>query len=302
MKELTAHVYISNTAIQVITAGESKNNRLHVEAYYEETFEEGSILNGIIMNNYALQNKIADMWKKHNLPVKDVHLVVNGSSITTKHMKIPQIAPKNIPGLIRTEFKDLDNIQNMLIDYSVVVPRNADGSCSIFAVLSPKEFITSYIDIFRDSKIELSVIDLQQNALIKLMKHFKSLQDKTFAVFILDKTMLIECLFSNNDFVMTRRSRIFALPGEDNFRREIGQHINSIIQFNKSEQTGSDITDIFLCGFPDKGAGLIEQYSQNFGINAAAFPEFTAAELTIPEGFDPSAAVELLGGMIRYSS
>lgn len=302
MKELTAHVYISNRAVQVITAGESKNNKLHVAAYYEEQFEEGSILNGIIMNSYALQNTITDMWKKYNLPVKDVRLVVNGSSITTKHMKIPQIAPKNIPGFIRTEFKDLDNIQNMLIDYSVVVPRNADGSCSIFAVLSPREFITSYIDLFRESKIELSVIDLQQNAVIKLMKHFKSLIDKTYAVFILDRNTLVECLFSNNDFVMTRRSRIFAAPEEDSFRREIGQHINSIIQFNKSEQTGSDITDIFLCGFPRNGADLTPQYSQNFGINIVAFPEFTAAELSHPENFNPSAAVELLGSMIRYSS
>ncbi len=302
MKELIPHVYISNRALQVITAEQLKNNKLHVVGYYEEPLEEGAILNGIIMNNFTLQNTIAGFWKKHNLPTKNVHLTVNGSSITTKHLKIPQLSPKDIPGFIKTEFKDMDNIQNMLVDYSVIVPKNADGSCSIFAVLTPKEFITTYIELFKDSKVELSVIDIQQNCVIKLAKHFKSMTDKTFAMFLLDRNMLTQCLFSNNDFVMTRRSRILSTPEDDTFKREIGQQINSIIQFNKSEQTGNDITDVFLCGFPERGAGLIEEYSRNFGVNVAPFPEFTPAELTVPEGFDPAAAVELIGSMIRYSS
>lgn len=302
MKELIPYVYISNRAIQAVTAEQLKNNKLHVVDYYEEPLEEGSILNGIIMNNFVIQNTIAGFWKKHNLPLKNVHLIVNGSSITTKHLKIPQLSPKDVPGFIRTEFKNLDNIQNMLIDYSVVVPKNADGSCSIFAVLTPREFITNYIDLFKDSKIELSVIDVQQNCIIKLAKHFKSMTDKTFAMFMLDGNMLTQCLFSDNDFVMTRRSRILSTPEDDTFKREIGQQINSIIQFIKSEQTGADLTDVFLCGFSDKAEGLIEEYTRNFGINVATFPEYTSSELIIPDDFDPAVAVELLGGMIRYSS
>ena len=301
MKELTAYVYISNNSVKVITANPSKKSKINVAAFYEETFEEGCILNGIIMNSFVLQEIIASMWKKHNLPSKNVYLVVNGSSITTKHMKIPQMAPNNVVNFIRTEFKDMDGIQNMLIDYSVVVPKNQDGSCSIFAVISTKEFVSSYVDLFREAKIEIGVIDLQQNCLIKLMKSFRSLTDKTFALAILDKTTLIECLFSNNDFVTTRRSSIFSVPEEETFRREIGQHINSLIQFQKSEQTGAEITDFFLCGFPDNAAGLIEYYSESFGINVAAFPECQPGDITAPEEFNPSHYMELLGAISRYS-
>lgn len=301
MKELIAYVYISNTSIKVITSAPSKTRKINVTAFYEEEFEEGCILNGIIMNSFSLQETITEMWRKNNLPTKNIYLVVNGSSITTKHMKIPHMNPNNIVNFIRSEFKDLDGIQDMLIDYSVVVPKNPDGSCSIFAVLSTKEFITSYVNLFREAKIEIATIDLQQNCLIKLMKSFKSLVDKTFAVVILDKTTLIECLFSNNDFVMTRRSRIFSTPEEENFRREIGQHINSLIQFQKSEQTGADITDVFLCGFPNNAAGLIEYYSESFGINAAAFPECHPGEINAPNGFNPSDYMELLGSLSRYA-
>lgn len=294
-KGVSAHVYITNNKIQVLT-GSCVKNKLQVVNFYEEPLEEGCILNGIIMNNYSLQNTLIQMWQKNNLPTKDVTLVVNGSSITVKPLKIPQVNPKNVPGLIRAEFKDIEGVQNMLVDYSVVNPKNQDGSCSILAVLSTKEFVTSYISLFKEAKIELDVIDLVQNCLIKMMKRLKSLQNKTYAVFILDK-----CLFSNDNFVMTRRSRILADPADEGFEREVGQNINSIIQFNKSEQTGADITDIFLCGFPGDSVQMFPHFASNFGVTVRAFPEYQPGELGLPEGMNPGDFIVLLGSLIRYS-
>lgn len=300
-KGVSAHVYITNNKIQVLT-GSCVKNKLQVVNFYEEPLEEGCILNGIIMNNYSLQNTLTQMWQKNNLPTKNVTLVVNGSSITVKPLKIPQVNPKNVPGLIRAEFKDIEGVQNMLVDYSVVNPKNQDGSCSILAVLSTKEFVTSYISLFKEAKIELDVIDLVQNCLIKMMKRLKSLQNKTYAVFILDKNMLMQCLFSNDNFVMTRRSRILADPADEGFEREVGQNINSIIQFNKSEQTGADITDIFLCGFPGDSVQMFPHFASNFGVTVRAFPEYQPGELGLPEGMNPGDFIVLLGSLIRYSN
>lgn len=299
--DMSVHVYISNNKIQVLL-GSYVKNRLQVQSVCEEPLEEGCILNGIIMNAFSLQNTITQMWQKYNLPSKGVHLVVNGSSVTVKPMKIPQTAPKNIPGLIRTEFRDMENIQNLIVDYSVTNLRNPDGTCSILAVLSTKEFIMSYVNLFKEAKIDLEVIDLVQNCLIKLMKRFKSLQGKTYAVFILDKNMLMQCLFSNDNFVMTRRSRILAEPEDPGFEQEIGQNINSIIQFNKSEQTGSDITEFYLSGFPDAAVPLFPRFEENFHVQVRTFPEYTPAEITLPENMRPAEYCILLGSLIRYSN
>lgn len=298
--DMSVHVYISNNKIQVLLGSYAKN-RLQVQSVCEEPLEEGCILNGIIMNAFSLQNTITQMWQKYNLPSKGVHLVVNGSSVTVKPMKIPQTAPKNIPGLIRTEFRDMENIQNLIVDYSVTNLKNPDGTCSILAVLSTKEFIMSYVNLFKEAKIDLEVIDLVQNCLIKMMRRLKSLQGKTYAVFILDKNMLMQCLFSNDNFVMTRRSRILADPTDEGFEREVGQNINSIIQFNKSEQTGSDITDVYLSGFPEDVVQIFPHFAENFGVNVRAFPEFLPTELTVPPEMNPSEYTVLLGSMIRYS-
>jgi Tfp pilus assembly PilM family ATPase len=299
-KERTVHVYISNSKVQVMI-GSCVKNRIQVEQVYEEPLEEGCILNGVIMNSFSLQTVLTQMWDTYKIPAKSVQLVVNGSSITVKPMRIPQTAAKNVPGLIKSEFRDMENIQNMLVDYSIIKPKNEDGSCSILAVLSTKEFVTSYIELFREAKIELSVIDLVQNCLIKIGTRLSSLQNKTFAILTLDKTTLMQSLFSNNDFLMTRRSRILAEPSDPGFEREIGQNINSLIQFNKSEQTGSDITHMYLCGFPEETATLFPKYSENFGIQVRAFPDYLPTELTMPEGKNPADFVVLLGSMIRHS-
>ncbi len=220
-KDVGVYVYISNSKIQVLT-GFFYKNKIQVQAVYQGELEEGCILNGIIMNSFSLQETLSDMWKKYNIPTKLVHMVVNANSITVKPMKIPQTQEKNVPGLIKAEFRDMDDIQNLLVDYSVINPKNADGSCSILAVLSTKEFINSYIELFNESKIELEAIDIVQNALIKITKRIKNLQGKTFTIFILDKNMLMQCLFTDNAFVMTRRSRILADPLDPEFEREIG--------------------------------------------------------------------------------
>lgn len=82
-KDVSAHVYITNSKIQVLM-GSCVKNKLQVVNCYEEPLEEGCILNGIIMNNYSLQNTLTEMWQKYNLPAKGVTLVVNGSSINRK--------------------------------------------------------------------------------------------------------------------------------------------------------------------------------------------------------------------------
>lgn len=80
----------------------------------------------------------------------------------------------------------------------------------------------------------------------------------------------------------------------------MGQNINSIIQFNKSEQTGADITDIFLCGFPGDSVQMFPHFASNFGVTVRAFPEYQPASWAAG-GNDPGDFIVLLGSLIRYS-
>lgn len=293
-------VYISNAKVQV-AQGSFARNRINVENLYTQELEEGSILNGILMNSYSLEQVLTDMWRKNNLPTSGVYLVVNDSSITVRQLKIPPTPEKNVPMLIRGEFRDMDDIQNMLVDFTVINPALEDGSVSIMACLSPKDFINNYIELFKNVNVELQCIDLVQNTLLKITRQLSSLKDKTFAVFVLDRNMLMQVLFVNGEYKMTRRSRILASPDEPNYENEIGRNINTLIQFHKSEQTGTDISDFYLCGFPSEIQGYFPNFKALFDVNVTTFPEYQPAELVFPAGQNPADWIVLLGAMIRYS-
>lgn len=168
-------------------------------------------------------------------------------------------------------------------------------------MLSTKEFVTSYISLFKEAKIELDVIDLVQNCLIKMMKRLKSLQNKTYAVFILDKNMLMQCLFSNDNFVMTRRSRILADRRTKGSNGKWGRTSTASSSSTSQEQTGAEITDIFLCRIPRRFGADVSAFASNFGVTVRAFPEYQPGELGLSEGMNPGDFIVLLGSLIRYS-
>lgn len=297
----TAYVMINNQGIQVLV-GEYKKNKIIVKNFYSRQLEEGAILNGVIMNSIVITNTLRDLFEKEKIHSKEVHLVIDGSSMTVRPMELPANAQKNYDTMIRSELRDIENIKDMVVDYSILNPKTANGTCAILAVASTKDFLTSYISIFNEAKVELSCIDIAQNCMIKLALNLKSLSDKTCCFMVLDKTMLNQFLFSEGKFIMVRRSRLISEPGTPEFESELGRTINTLIQFNKSEQSDKDLNFFYMCGFTEESLSLFPIYSQNFNITVQKFPEYQPTELALPEGMDPSTMPILIGSMIRYSA
>lgn len=293
-------VYISNDRIQV-AIGYCGKDKVKVNDFYEERIRDGAMNNGLINDPAMIAATLRKVWDERRLSDRPVYLIVNGNSITIKPMRIPQTSPKNIPGLIRAEFKNMDNVDNLLLDYSVINPKNEDGTCTILAVLSPRDFVQSYVALFKEAGLTIKCIDLVQNSLIKLVNRISSLHGKTFALLLMDGNMLMQNLFTKGDYNMTRRSRINANIKDMAFERELGQAINTLIQFNKSSQNDEDISEVYLMGFPKQAHKYFKNYEQAFGITCTTFPEFTREELDIQYDIEPADYSVLLGGLVRYS-
>lgn len=298
-KETTTNVYISNNKISVLTGSYAKN-LLSVRNIYEAPLEEGAILNGTIMNDFAIKDTLTHLWEDNGISKSNIQLVVSANNMTVKLMSLPQFDEKTAVSLIKQEFQDMDDIKDLLVDYTIINPKNEDGSCTILAVLSSKQIIEAYIKIFQEVGIGLASIDIVQNALIKLARIFEYLEHKTYVFFLMDGGTLMQYMFTDNRYIMTRRSRIFSDPSDDSFEQEVSMTINSIIQFHKSEQTGTELTDFFLCGFPAETEYLFDQFAQNFGVKVQSFPLFKETELVFPEDKNPGDYIVPLGGMIRY--
>ncbi|MFR6495361.1 MAG: hypothetical protein ACLUOF_02210 [Ruminococcus sp.] len=90
-------------------------------------------------------------------------------------------------------------------------------------------------------------------------------------------------------------------PADEGFERKWGRTSTASSSSPSSEQTGADITDIFLCGFPGDSVQMFPHFASNFGVTVRAFPEYQPGELGLPEGMNPGDFIVLLGSLIRYS-
>lgn len=291
---MISSVYIGNDMLKVMY-GQASGGRIQVKKCITSPIEEGVILNGVLLNPGVIQSKLEEIYKSEGLPKKNVHLVVDGSSVSVRVIKAPLMQPKKMMGLIQSEFSDM-NTTGMLMDYSVINPKNEEGSATILASVVQKEFLESYVNLFRESKIELECIDISMNCIMKLCRRIKSLSSTTFLMMVLDHNMLIQTLFVNNTFKMVKRTRIFSQVGTEEFDREIIKNISNMIQFNRSEKTGSEISCVYLCGFPPEYREKMPLIREDLGTDAAVFPVISN-EITMPGGQQPNDWVYNLGSM-----
>ena len=81
-------IYLANQQIQVIT-GTPGNRKISVADCYTEDAPDGSIINGMIMDADAFVSFMQNFWTTHNLPTKDVILVINSTKFIGKNIEMP---------------------------------------------------------------------------------------------------------------------------------------------------------------------------------------------------------------------
>ena len=240
-------VYISNEAIQAAQGSAGKNN-VNVKQIINEPLDEGCILNGVITNPQALSKKLELTWSKHRLPTKNIHLSVDGNAILTRVMEAPLLPPKKMLSYIYEEFYEIENRESMVYDDTVLKPLNAQGGATILAAFAERDFINEYIELFKTAKLRISSINIALCGAINIMSRIIQYQSRTYILAVFDKITVSEMLYINGSFRFAKRVRLMAQPESSEFFTELAQSLSGLIQFNKSEKSGFDITDIYFCG------------------------------------------------------
>lgn len=132
-------LHLSNRHIRIVD-GTVSGQRVTVQAMYDEEDTRGCILNGIVMDVDAFSDLMRTIWKKYNLPRKDVHLVINSSQFTTKILELPKQSEKLLMQFISREFSDVERIEDPVYSYYLLEDKKgARGSASSAQPKSRKE-------------------------------------------------------------------------------------------------------------------------------------------------------------------
>lgn len=261
-------VYLSGESIK-ITEGKKNKKGIVLTKLISYPMPHGSMINGVVTNEIEIKNALVDIWKKNKLPAKDIRIVVDSASLPLKVLTVPLTDERNIYSIIKREFSEVENYEDMLFDYTVSQKKLPDGGGQILAFGADRNFIGSYVDLFKGIRgAKIKRITAAQESTVSFMHLCGKMDKKTYITAVIDGNILSLMLFSDNLYKFSNRSRLLNDPGTPEYADEIAYAISSIIQFNRAE-----ITDIYFFGLKEDGRITLN----NIGLllekqNSAVFP------------------------------
>ncbi|MDD5953555.1 MAG: hypothetical protein PUC32_07950 [Oscillospiraceae bacterium] len=109
-------IHLSNRYIRVVD-GSVKGRSITVNGMYCVEDTGGCLLNGMVQDEEGFARLIEGLWEKHQLPRKNVRLVVDSSQFTTKILELPKQTEKQLMQFVTREFSDVERIEDPLYGY-----------------------------------------------------------------------------------------------------------------------------------------------------------------------------------------
>lgn len=292
-------VYISNEKISVVRAT-VKRDAIRVESCFQIPLREGTMLNGIIIDDRALKDGLKQV-AEHN--IHEVDLIVDSAKILAKTASIPKMKEKQVLQFVKDEFATAENNQqgDYVYDYAYLkADETAKGASKILCVGVEREFITNYIEAFKEVGITLNSIDYAINSCINLTQELPGLLNKTYAITQVDGQNLVSVVFMNNEYSLTNRSRVFSNRGTSEYENEILGVVSQLKQFTSSSQYQQSLSELYFFGLEtEEENDLFKRIKELFNIDASRLPKAKAINVVGETTFDLNDYVYCLGHLKR---
>ena len=256
-------VYISAGSLKVVSAANT-GNKLSKITTISYPLREGSIVNGILINDNEIANTISAAYKRDKLLFKDVTLVIDSSSVITKKVAVPALKPKDLAKIIQAEFVyTADSYEDLVYDAAV----SKEGKLfTLFCCAVEKKIIDSYSKLFEGIGIKVKRIDVSLNTLIKFVRYNPELAHKNFVLNVIDGVNIISLLFEKGNYFFSTRSRLMEDRGTSESISELYSKLSSMEQFSKSQKMQEAIEASYYCGLNDEEIERLSQINPNNSI------------------------------------
>lgn len=258
-------VYLANQQIQVVT-GTPGTKKISVNACYMGEAPDGSIINGMVMDQELFAGFMRDFWQQYNLPKNDVVLVINSSKFVGKNIEMPTMNDKKTLEFIKREFADVTREEDYLFGYIPI--GNVDKMKKLYVEAIYPEFIREYLDIFNSVGVKVNAIYSGESSLIGLVSMTLGRKYKTFILQIADRMTITTLLWVNGSFYYFNSTRCFHEQGTEDYANDIARSVSQIIQFMQAHQIEYPLEAVVLAGINPYAFPLYRGAIENQGVEA----------------------------------
>ena len=286
-------IYLANQQIQVIT-GTPGNRKISVAQCYTEDAPDGCIINGMIMDTDAFVSFMQNFWKTHNLPAKDVILVINSTKFIGKNIEMPLLNLKKTEEFINREFTDIKQGEDYICGYLPISQNKTTKK--IYAEIITTDFVKDYMDIFAEIGVKVKAVYSGESSLIRLTALTAAQQYKTFVLQIADRMTITTILWVNGEFYYFNSARCFHDQGTEDYAQDIARSVSQIRQFMQANQLDYPIEAVLLAGVNPQDLPLYQNAISQLEIYARV-EVFADAHIT-SAGVDVQTHFHAISGLV----
>ncbi|MBR3734900.1 MAG: hypothetical protein IKN07_03400, partial [Lachnospiraceae bacterium] len=140
---MKVNVFLSNSSIQVVL-GEKSGKKVRIKALYADEIPDGTLLNGTVINETALQDTIRDTWRKHAIKEKAVDLVINSPHLMARRIEMPLMKGNKATKYVNNEVDEKDTArfsESILGWYPISQKKKTQ---LVISEMAEKEFVETY--------------------------------------------------------------------------------------------------------------------------------------------------------------
>lgn len=239
-------LYLSNQLVQAVEA-KKKGNQITVRRVWQEEAPGRSIINGIITDEEAFLPFIRNFFSRNKIPVRDVALVIGSSQFNHKVMEFPRLADREIRKLIAREFGE-NKKEDILYSCYILEEKGRKGMQKILATAVNKEFLLSYLELFKKAGIGLASIDSETGSLVCQLSRSPEIRGKTCLVQVLDGQEAGSYLFDRGVYFYSQKNRLFRTETEEELAGELAAIQDKLSQFASSQKMQEPFERFYVCG------------------------------------------------------
>ncbi len=186
---MSVSVYLTNKEIYA-AIGKADRKKARLTDFYSGEIPPGCMINGLVTNEAELEETLRIFWTKHQLPTKNVRLVILSTHFSLKWMKIPNLNRKKTRAYAANGFQAHENETEQLYDAEVMGRDKSSKLNDALAVMAEREMIENFEELFKRVGVTLASIQPMRSALIGMLSGSGILGKKTCILQIMEGSEL----------------------------------------------------------------------------------------------------------------
>ena len=168
---VTVGLDIGGNAVRAAVVDTGKSNRI-VRRYAEMPLPDGAVSGGEIVDEGAVAEAVAALWKRNKLPRKRVIVGTANQRLVVRQVDVPQMGHEELAEALPFQVQDSIPIavEEAVLDFVPLeqfVTPEGEPMESILAVAVHRDIVDSLVRVMDSAKVAPTAVDLQAFALVR---------------------------------------------------------------------------------------------------------------------------------------